>query len=321
MQVLCGLIFTTIRAPAFPQSKDQLHVNLQNILDAATTDFREYRANKTAGPDVSIEGTKVPCQMTTWANNVPMYICYAQVPLANGKDWYARTIEALQGFNPTWHFQIKTPGEDHYVDAGPLDCEIPPTEGPYAGQCPLHLQVAKQADGTAKLYLWVNSLSSPYLLKHASAPPPKTVPPAVVGGCDDFCQGLKKAFEARTSAFEDIRTGKSSDGTSAITVKLAGAKECSVNAATGSPSHDVGTQYVCYWRDGSGSAAVARFRDLVSRFQVLAPSDWSTRQGEELDEYTGTNMTAWYAVEPGAKHDVRIYVSGESVGLHITAWN
>jgi hypothetical protein len=39
-----------------------------------------------------------------------------------------------------------------------------------------------------------------------------------------------------------------------------------------------------------------------------------------LDEPTGANLTAWHAVEPGNKHDVRVYLSGDSVGLHITAW-
>jgi hypothetical protein len=29
----------------------------------------------------------------------------------------------------------------------------------------------------------------------------------------------------------------------------------------------------------------------------------------------------WEAVEPGRKHDVRIYLSGDAVGLHITAWH
>ena len=256
----------------------------------------------------------------TWANNVPMCICHAQVAFANGESWYARTMDALKSFEPSWHFTVRSPGLDHYVDAGPPDCEITPTEGPYIGQCPLHLEVAKQSDGSAKLYLMMNSLSSPYLLKHASVPPSKTVPPAVVSGCDDFCRGLKKAFEARTSAFEGIHTANSNAGTSAGTLKLGGAKDCMVNAVKVSPSLDSGTQFVCYWQEASASAAEARFRDLVSRLEVLVPSNWSTRQGNELDEPTGANLTAWHAVEPGNKHDVRVYLSGDSVGLHITAW-
>jgi hypothetical protein len=93
-----------------------------------------------------------------------------------------------------------------------------------------------------------------------------------------------------------------------------------VNAVKVSSSVESGTQFVCYWQEASASAAEARFRDLVSRFQVLVPSNWPTRQENELDEPTGANLTAWQAVEPGNKHDVRVYLSGDSIGLHITAW-
>jgi len=319
-QIISGLFLGLLPIPALAQCNDQLCQNLENILDAAVTDFREYRASKTGGPDVSIEGTKVPCQMSTWANNVPMYICYDQVPMANSLQWYARTLKALQSLNPTWHFQIRSPGEDHSVDAGPPDCEPTPNEGPYVGECPLHLQVAKQSDGTAKLYLLMNSLSSPYLLKHPPRAPAKTVAPPMGGGCDDFCQNLKKAFEARVNGFEDIRTVKS-DEKAGATVKLEGAKECTVKGALGSPSDSRGTQFVCYWRETSGSAAETRFRDLVSRLQVMIPSNWSTHQENEMDDPTGVDLTAWYGVEPGGKHDVRVYLSGESVGLHIIASN
>ena len=320
VQVISVLFFGLLPIPSLAQCSDQLCKNLQTILDAAVTDFRGYRLNKEVGPDVSIEGTKVPCQPSTWANNVPMYICHAQVPSPDSQKWFARTLQALQSLNPAWHFQINSPGEDHYVDAGPLDCEITPTEGPYIGQCPLHLQVEKQGDGTAKVYLWMNSLSSPYLLKHAPVPASKTVSPSVEG-CDDLCQSLKKALEARANAFEDIRTVKSDGGASGTTVKLGGAKGCIVKEAAEPSLNQIGTQFVCYWRETSGSAAEKRFRDLVSRLQVLIPSNWSTHQETETDDFTGADMTAWHAVEPGGKHDVRVYVSAESVGLHITAWN
>lgn len=320
VQVISVLYFGLLPIPCLAQCSDPLCKNLQTILDAAVTDFRGYRLNKEVGPDVSIEGTKVPCQPSTWANNVPMYICYAQVQFPDSQKWFARTLQALQSLNSAWHFQTNSPGENHYVDAGPLDCEITPTEGPYVGQCPLHLQVQKQGDGTAKVYLWMNSLSSPYLLKHAPAPASKTVPPRVEG-CDDFCQSLKKVLEARVNAFEDIRTVKSDGGTAGATVKLGGAKECIVNEAAQPRPNQIGTQFVCYWRETSGSAAEKRFRDLVSRLQVLVPSNWSTHQETEMDDFTGADMTAWYAVEPGGKHDVRVYVSAESVGLHITVWH
>jgi len=147
-----------------------------------------------------------------------------------------------------------------------------------------------------------------------------TVPPKVEG-CDDFCQSLKKALEARVNAFEDIRTVKADGGTAGATVKLGGAKECIVNEAVEPRPNQIGTQFVCYWRETSGSAAAKRFRDLVSRLEVLVPSNWSTHQETETDDFTRADMTGWHAIEPGDKHDVRVYVSTKSVGLHITEWN
>jgi hypothetical protein len=326
--VISVLFFHTIPAPAQTQCNDQLCRNLQAIHDEAVIDFRGYRASKTPGPDVSIEGTAVPCQMSLWANNVPMYICYAKVPNADSQKWYARTLQVLQDLNPTWQFQISSPGEDHYVDAGPPNCEITPNDGPHVGQCPLHLQTMKQSDGTSKLYLWMNSISSPYLQKPPPPPPSKVVSSAdnpaaapTAAGCDDFCQNLKKVFEARVEAFAGIRTDKGNDGTTEVTVKLAGAKQCSVKETARAQPSGLGTQFVCYWRENSASAAETRFRDLISRLEILIPSNWSTHQGKELDDSTGTEITAWYATEPGGKHDVRVYVSVESVGLHVTAWN
>jgi hypothetical protein len=326
--ILSVLFYPLFPVPAPAQCSEQLCRNLQAILDEAVTDFRGYRANKTSGPDVSIEGTAVPCQMSLWANNVPMYICYAKVPNPDSQRWYARTLQILQGLNPTWHFEISSSGEDHYVDAGPPGCEIPPQDGPHRGQCPLHLQTMKQSDGTSKLYLWMNSISSPYLLKPPPPLPSKKVSSAApvaaqatVAACDDFCQNLKKVFEARVGAFAGVRTTKGNDGTTEVTVRLAGAKQCSVKEAPGPPSRGLGTQFVCYWRETSSPAAETRFRDLVSRLQILIPSNWSTHQENELDDSTGAEITAWYAIEPGSKHDVRVYVSVESVGLHVTAWN
>jgi hypothetical protein len=321
--LISGMLFTLLPILAAAQCKDNLCTNVQDILDAAVIDFRGYRSHLSAVPDTSTEDTKVHCQMSAWANNVPMCICYAQVPFANGASWYTKTMDVLKSLNPSWHFVVNSPGVDHYVDAGPPDCEITPTEGPYIGQCPLHLQVAKQSDGSAKLYLTMNSLSSPFLMHHISLPPTKPTPSAPAakgGGCDDFCQSLKKAFEARTSFFEAVRTANSNAGTSKDMLKLGGAKECMVNSVKVSPSVESGTQFVCYWEDVSASAAEVRFRDLVSRLQVLVPSDWSTREENELDEPTGANLTAWRAVEPGNKHDVRVYLYNNSVGLHITAW-
>ncbi len=303
------------------QCKDQPCRNLQNILDAAVTDFREYRANRIAVPDASVAGAKVPCQMTAWANNVPMLICYAQIPYQDAESWYAGALQFLRILQPAWQFKTDSPVADHFVDAGPPDCAVPDTEGPYLGHCPLHLQATKQNDGTAKVYLWISSLSSPYLANRPPGPPKKTAPAPVVGGCDDLCQGLKRAFEARASAFEDLRAAKTSGAVSDATLKLAGAAQCAVNATSKSSSNDAATQFVCYWIETPASAADTRFRDLVSRLQILAPSTWSIRQEDEAEELTGVKVKAWCAAAPDNKQEVCTYISGESVGLHIKSRN
>jgi hypothetical protein len=319
ISALC-LLFIPVHLLA--QCSDQLCQNLQNITTAAVTDYRGYKADKRAGPDLSVEGTKVGCQMNTWANNVSTYMCYAQVPAPNAQRWYAVVLDDVKRLNPSWRFQIDSPAEDHYVDAGPLDCDIPPNDGPYIGQCPLHLQVAKQQDGTMKIHFWMNSLSSPYLFHRPPAPvPKKPVSTPVPSDCDDLCQNLKKAFAARTNSFEDIRSTKTNEESSDAAVKLEGAKECFINEAAKLHSTDVGTQFVCHWSESSSDVAETRFRVLVSRIQSLVLSDWSSQQKTELDDSTGAKISAWYFVEPGGKHDVRVYLSGIDVGLHITTWN
>jgi len=316
---ILGLSFV-LPVAALAQCKDQLCQNLQNILYAAVTDFREYRTNSAAAPDLSIEGAKLPCQMSVWANNVPMYICYAQVPVPSIESWYTSTLADLRMLQPTWQFKITSPDSDHFVDAGLPDCEVPATGGPNRGHCPLHLQITKESDGTAKVYLWMSSLSSPYLVNRPPTPPSKAARPTVPVGCDDLCQGLKKAFEARVNFFKDLRATETNDGGSNATIKLAGAAECAVNRTTKSGSNEVGTRYVCYWSETSTSAADTRFSDLISRFQILVPSNWSIRQEDQPEELTGVKVKAWCAVEPAGKQEVCIYIFGESVGLHIRSW-
>lgn len=305
---------------ALAQCKDQLCWNLQNLLAGAVTDFREYRSSRIAVPDASIAGAKVPCQMTAWANNVPMLICYAQIPQANAESWYLDALPSLQTLQPSWHFKIDSPSADHFVDAGLPDCQLPDREGPYLGHCPLHLQVTKQNDGTAKIYLWISSLSSPYLVNRPPGPPQKAAPAATAAsnGCDDLCQGLKKAFEARANLFEDLRTAKTNGATSEATVTLTGATQCAIKTAAAVPRSDgAETQYVCYWVETSTPAGEARFRDLVSRLQVLVPSSWTIRQEDQFEELTGIKATAWLATAPDAKQEIALYLSNQSVGLHI----
>ena len=305
-------LFFLLPVSARAQCKDQLCSNIQDILDSASIDFRGYTKHTVSIPDISTESTKVPCSTNTWANKIPMLICYAQVPLGNATSWYARAMDTLKLLSPSWRFNIKTPGDNRYVDAGPPDCEPTPAEGPYIGQCPLHLEVSKQPDGSAKIYFIVNSLSSPYLYHHTllSPTPAKPVQSTPVGvsvgasGCDEFCQALKKVFEARTTNFAGVPPNK-----------LPGAKDCLVkNASAG------GATFVCYWQEASASAGENRFHDLVARLQILVPSDWSSHEENELDEQTGAPLIAWHADGPGAKHAVRVYLSADAVALHITAW-
>jgi hypothetical protein len=170
-RIISFLCFSLLPTVALAQCQDQLCRNLQYILYAAQTDFREFRGPKAPNPDVSVGGAKVPCQMSAWSNNVPMYICAGEVTLADSEEWYTKTLAALQRLQYLWHFKIDASGSDHYVDGGPADCEITPAggDGPYLGACPLHLQAVKQPDGSAKVYLWLNSYTSPYLVPK---PPP-----------------------------------------------------------------------------------------------------------------------------------------------------
>jgi len=306
-------VFLFLPVSSRAQCADPLCKSLQEILDAASIDFRGYLSRALPLPQASSESTKVPCSTSTWANNVPMLICYAQVPLGNATNWFTRAMDDLKLLNPSWHFAVKTPGDDRYVDGGPPDCEPTPTEGPYIGQCPLRLEVRKQADTSAKIYLIVNSTSSPYLLHHTMLSPtpaksPQTAPVGVSAnassGCDEFCQSLKRAFEARSTNF-----------TGAPPAKLPGAKDCLVKKIPG----DAGTKFVCYWQEVSASAAEARYRDLLARLQILVPSDWSSQQQTDTDEQTGAPLTAWHADAPGSTQQVRLYLTGDAVALHIAS--
>ena len=319
VQVVFVLCFCMLPISTLAQCTDQQCQDLQNILDAAVIDFRAYAADKSGGPELAISGTKFDCQTQAWANNVPMYMCYAQVPSSNGQSSYGSILDDLKRLRPAWNFRINSPNEDHYVDAGPPDCDIPPNDGPYIGNCPLHLQAVKQKDGTMRLHFWMNSLSSPYLVRRP--PAPQVAPRTATGRCDDFCQNFMTAFVARRNSFAEIRGSKTNDARSDSAVKLEGAKECVIEKAVRPASHEAGMQFVCYWAESSGAAAETRFRDLIARVQGLVPPNWSKEQENETDENTGAKITKWHADEPGGKHDVRIYFSGEAVGLHITSWN
>jgi hypothetical protein len=324
MVLMLTWAFSAARSAA--QCTDQPCKNLHTIFNSAVTDFREYRDDRSSVPNLSTGVATVTCQMNLWANNVKMYVCYAQIPLAAGDSWFRTTVDNAKHLQPDWSFKVSTDGDNRYADAGPENCEATSPDGPYIGQCPFHVQMVRQPDGSANLYLWINSYSSPSLLHHIQ--PPKAVrSSASAPACDDFCQNFKKAFAARENRFADLGAVKSGAEVPAeASVAFPGARKCAITVVTRSPSGDAqlsdeGVRFACFWQEPSATAADTRFQDLVSRVQSLIPSEWSARQQEQSDDVTGANMTAWLAVEPGARHDVRLYLSGISVALHITTWS
>lgn len=313
-----------VTGQALAQCTGQPCRTLQAVFNSAMIDFRGYRTNGSAVPNLSTELAKVACQMNTWANNVPMYVCYAQVPLAAADSWFRAIVDGAKRLQVSWSFKIEVRGDNRYADAGPENCEVTPTEGPYIGQCPFHAQLARQADGSANLYLWINSYSSPYLIHHLPSPPKATR--AVSPACDDFCQNFKKAFAARLNAFADLGAAQRGEKVSPeASVTFPGARKCSITRTVRPQPDDPlrseeGTRFACFWQELSATAAGNRFRDLTARVQALIPTDWSAHQQNESDDATGAAVTAWLAIEPAAKHDVRLYFSGSAVALHITAW-
>ena len=173
-------------------------------------------------------------------------------------------------------------------------------------------------------------------------------------GCDALCQGLKKALENRASSFRDlgVRRGSSETSRSILfgdTVKLSGAARCLIHAAPSASRRasarnepvsganfdpvsmkDTQTissraperaaaQYVCYWPKESEAAGEGEFLNLVGLLRVLIPSSWVTQQSIEADELSGAQMTVWSARDSKNRAAIGLYLSGKSVGLHISA--
>jgi len=427
--------------PTFAQCKNQQDRacwSLQYILYAAETDFREFRGGTRLkprdplptppNPDLSVGAIHVPCHTDVWLRSeVPVYMCSAEVPAQEAEEWYAKTMADLHELQYLWQFKSESPGEDHYVDAGPQGCEAAQLEtinyggyhlegpyiaaGPYLGQCPLHLQTVRQSDGTARISFWLNSslnlarnpappsraleltasakseaqqpraASAPAATPQPTAasaatataapaiPAPATTAnlraePAVenagvrsskrYGDCDDLCQGLKKILENRASFFRQLAARSGSSAPSKTTpledtVKLSGAASCLIHAepaaGTGSRSRNhalaggsfapvsakstkatssgtvdkQATQYVCYWPQASEAAAESEFLDLVGLLRMLIPSSWLTQQSIEADELSGLQRTVWSARDSKNRTAIGMYLSGKSVGLHISA--
>jgi hypothetical protein len=434
---LVSLFFASFFAvPAFAQcrnQKDRACWNLQYILYASETDFREFRGSPPLkprdpkltppNPDLSVGAVHVPCHTDFWlSSEVAVYMCSSEVPAQEAEEWYAKTMADLHELQYLWQFKSESPGADHYVDAGPQGCEVAQvettnygghhveepyiTEGPYLGQCPLHLQTVRRADGTARISFWLNSstdlvrnparpskslelsasakseLPQPRAASGpASTPQPAPATPATAipgpvvtdnlrtepsveapaghsskryGGCDDLCQGLKTVLENRASSFRQLGARRGSSAPSKTTslediVKLSGAASCLIHAepsagarssARGTsvaganfapvstkgteakPSRAPGkpaTQYVCYWPQDSEAGAESQFLDLVGLLQMLVPSTWLAQQSVEADERSGAQMTVWSVRDSKNKSAIGLYLSGRSVGLHISA--
>jgi hypothetical protein len=174
------------------------------------------------------------------------------------------------------------------------------------------------------------------------------------GDCDDLCQGLKKVLENRASSFRQLglRSGSSTPSKTrplADPVKLSGAASCLIHAdpsagtrsssrnhlvsganfapvstkstkatSSGTPGKHA-AQFVCYWPQASEEAAESEFRDLVSLLRILIPSSWLTEQSIEADELSGSQRTVWSARDSKNRTAIGMYLSGKSVGLHISA--
>jgi hypothetical protein len=427
LSLSCACFFA---GPTFAQCKNQQDRacwSLQYILYGAETDFREFRGSPPLkpgdpkltppNPDLSVGAIHVPCHTDFWlSSEVAVYKCFAEVRAQEAEEWYAKTMADLHELQYLWQFKSQSAGADHYVDAGQPGCDVARVEttsygayhveepyivdGPYLGQCPLHLQTVRQADGTARISFWLNSSVN---LARNSAPPPRSMElsasaksespqprsalapaphplstpqpasataddlpsqPAVetsaepsskrYAGCDDLCQGLKRVLENRASSFRELRVRSGSSGLSKSTsfgdtVKLSGAASCLIHAdpsagtrssarneavpganfapvstkgtkrtssrASGRPA----TQYVCYWPQDLEAAEENEFLDLVGLLRVLIPSSWLTQQSIEADELSGAQMTVWSARDSKNRAAIKLYLSGRSMGLHISA--
>jgi hypothetical protein len=427
LSLFCASLFAVSTFAQCKNQQDRPCWNLQYILYAAETDFREFHGSTPLkprhpkltppNPDLSVGAIHVPCHTDVWlSSEVAVYMCTAEVSAQESEEWYAKTMADLHDLQYLWQFKSESDGADHHVDAGPQGCEVARLEttnyggyqlegpyisdGPYLGQCPLHLQTVRQSDGTARISFWLNSsvnlarnpapsgalelsasAKSEAPQPRAASTPPATPQPAPAtpasattdnlrvepavensgeraskryGDCGDLCQGLKKVLENRGSSFRQlgVRSGSSVASKTTLfgdTVKLSGAGSCVIRAepsasARSSAGHEpvsaahfapastkrtkatssrapgrLAAQYVCYWPQDSEAAAESEFLDLVALLRVLIPSTWLPHQSIEADELSGAQMTVWSARDSKNRAIIGLYVSGRSVGLHISA--
>ncbi|HKV63905.1 MAG TPA: hypothetical protein VJO16_18500 [Candidatus Acidoferrum sp.] len=328
MQIAKVLGFFVIASTFLPlsttaQCNDAVCQNLNNILTSASTDFRGYTRKLVRQPNLSIPGASILCHLDQWTNAVNMYTCSGMVPAMEASGWYQDALRALGLLRPSWSFQIDSRSNGHIVDGGPPGCAIGPADGPYSGDCPVHLQILNRTDGTSKVFFWMSSLSSPYLVAAPAGLATSQSAPVVANACDEMCGGLKEALEARLHSFSAIRViGTTANAANtAVTDKLPGAQQCSVRPASAARPGNFGSQYVCYWPESSTVDAASRFRDLVTRLQVFVPSNWNAHQEDSPDPVTGADRTEWIATSPGNSQQVAVYILGRFVALHISTWD
>jgi hypothetical protein len=319
--ILSVLFLSVLPLPSHAQCRDKQDSfcrNLQYILYAAQTDFRSFQGPEEyydfglfpqhhshnaelPNPDLSFAGAKVPCQLSAWTNGVSMYICEGRVAIPDAEKWYEKTLAEFQQLQYSWHFKVESPGVDHYVDAGPANCDVPATdglyitEGPYAGQCPLHIQTVREPDGTDSVHLWVNSYTSPFLalrqggsnaLSVSKAPPAgatvQTVSaqsaqvsassssgssaadkkaddpaPAARATCDEFCQNLKKILEERWIAFKALSGASAAQ--SSVTAKASPVSGTAIKLA-GASSCSISTLSLDSSRSASRTIPLSQVR-------------------------------------------------------------
>ena len=305
-----AILLAVSLAPISLFAQSPVYSTLQTLFYNQENDFREYTMSHSVVPPLEVEGGRPSCAVSVWANNVNMYVCYGQLPAVSGTIWFNSIYNAAKSLQPNWKFKVQSAAGSFYLDAGPENCRPTTAEGPYIGQCPLHVQAVKQG-GLSNVYLWMNSVSSPFLLeRHPKLPPPAPTE----GACDELCQELVIAFASRTTAFEELRATQKGDDF-ASTVVLKGANDCHVQPVAAANSRE----YVCHWQESSPTSADARYRDLMTRVQKLVPVNWTAREATKPDPQTGASITSWAALDPSHKQDVRLYLSGSSVGLHFTA--
>src|SRR5262245_45150019 len=117
-----------------------LYGTLQTVFYHEENDFREYTSSHSPVPVLELDSARPSCQVSVWANNVPMYVCWGDLPLQSGTTWFNSVYNAAKSLQPGWKFRVQSANDSYFLDAGPENCHVASGEGPYVGQCPMHMQ-------------------------------------------------------------------------------------------------------------------------------------------------------------------------------------